>query len=75
MPPQMHCLWTLVWDFSTGLIISAMILTLFAHITGKLETMDAQEYHNWRDGPQILLTIVGALMRQALLVFSSSYPS
>ena len=76
MSPRVCRPWAFFWDFFIGLIIVApLMLWLFAAVTGKFQTMDAQEYHQWRDVPQIRCAIVGALMKQALSVFPSSYPS
>ena len=55
-------------DFLIWLIfVAPLILWLFATVTGKFQTMDAQEYHQWRDVPQIRCAIVGALMKQAFV--------
>lgn len=67
--------WSFIWDFLLGLIIVAPpILWRLAAVTGKLETMNAQEYHEWRDGPQIYCAIVAALARHVLSIFSPLHP-
>ena len=76
MSPRVRRLWACLWDFSICLIIVAPpIIWLFAAVSGKYQIMNATEYHQWRDVPQIECAIVGALMREALSVFPGSHPS